>query len=69
VTSPILFIRGMRDESVPNYHSVKLYEKAKSSAFKSMYVCHEGDHNSTWKIGGEEYIKAFKEFFEKCEKI
>jgi hypothetical protein len=34
-----------------------------------MYVCQEGDHNSTWKIGGDEYIKAFKEFFEKCEKI
>jgi len=34
-----------------------------------MYECENGMHNNTWQVGGEEYIKAFKEFFIKCEQM
>lgn len=34
VTSPILFVRGMKDEIVPNDHTMKLYKKAGKAKFK-----------------------------------
>jgi len=67
VTSPILFIRGMKDEIVPKDHSQRLFEASKSARFKQMYECPEGNHNETWRIGGEEYIAALRAFFIKCE--
>lgn len=67
VTSNILFVRGMNDEIVPSDHSRRLMEKATQAKSKTIYECPNGDHNNTWKIGGEDYIKAFKDFFVKCE--
>jgi len=67
VTAPILFVRGMRDEIVPADHTKKLYDAAKQSPLKHLYECPDGDHNQTWKQGGEEYISAFRSFFIKCE--
>ena len=34
VTSPILFIRGMKDEIVPHDHTEKLFKKAENAKFK-----------------------------------
>jgi len=48
ISAPILFIRGLQDEIVPNYHTQKLYDKATKSKFKEMYNCETGDHNATW---------------------
>ena len=67
IPAPILFVRGMKDEIVPHDHTQKLFEKATSSKFKQIYECPDGDHNNTWKIGGDDYVKAFKNFFVKCE--
>lgn len=67
VTAPILFIRGMKDEIVPSSHTERLFKKAENAKFKQIYECAEGDHNQTWKIGGYEYVNAFRTFFEKCE--
>ena len=58
----------MKDEIVPSYHSKKLYDAAVSAKFKQRYICKDGDHNMTWRTGGEEYNQAMLEFFEKCEK-
>ena len=68
VTTPILLVNGLKDEIVPSNHSKRLFEAAKKAKFKILYECPDGDHNNTWKIGGEKYIEAFKEFFDKCEK-
>lgn len=67
ITSPMCFIRGMKDEIVPNHHSKKLFDAATKAKFKLFYEFEDGDHNMTWKTGGETYIKNLKEFFEKCE--
>ena len=68
VTAPLCMIRGMKDEIVPCSHSKTLYDAASKSKFKVFHEFPEGDHNSTWKIGGETYIKYLKEFFDKCER-
>lgn len=57
----------MVDEIVPADHSKRLFEKATKAKSKTIYECKNGDHNNTWKLGGEEYIKAFKDFFVKVE--
>lgn len=67
VSTPILFVRGMKDEIVPRDHTKKLFDAARDARFKQIYECPEGDHNMTWKIGGEDYIAAFRSFFIKCE--
>ena len=67
ITSPILFIRGVKDEIVPSHHSEVLYQNAKSAAFKELYSCDEGDHNRTWQIGGDDYVAALRNFFQRCE--
>lgn len=67
IRNNILFVRGMKDEIVPANHTQRLFEKATNAKSKSIYECENGDHNNTWKIGGEDYIKALKSFFVKCE--
>ena len=67
ITCPVLIIRGVRDEIVPSHHGIQLHKSAQKAKFRQLYECPEGDHNNTWKIGGEDYIKAFKTFFERCE--
>jgi dipeptidyl aminopeptidase/acylaminoacyl peptidase len=68
ITAPFCVIRGLRDEIVPCEHSKTLYEAASKAQFKVMYEFPDGDHNSTYKTGGETYIKNLKSFFERCEK-
>lgn len=66
-TCPVLIVRGVKDEIVPSFHGVELHRSAINAKFSTLYECAEGDHNNTWRIGGEEYILAFKKFFAKCE--
>lgn len=58
----------MVDEIVPSDHSKRLFEAATATKFKTLYEVPNGDHNQSWKQGGDEYICAFKTFFEKCDK-
>ena len=53
----------MKDEIVPCDHGKRLFDAATKAKFKELYECENGDHNMTWKIGGEEYIQKFKMFF------
>ena len=62
VTCPILFVRGMQDEIVPNWHSKKLHENATQAKFKQLVDFEQGNHNMTWMIG-EPYVRAFRNFF------
>lgn len=62
------FIRGMKDEIVPNHHCKELHDAAKKAKFKEIHEFAEGDHNMTWKTGGQTYIKILKVFFEECER-
>jgi fermentation-respiration switch protein FrsA (DUF1100 family) len=68
VTSPILFVRGMQDEIVPNDHTERLFKAATSSKFKTEYKVANGCHNQSWLKGGDEYIVAFNDFFKRCDK-
>ena len=67
ITCPILFVRGENDEIVPSFHSQKLFQHATGAKFKILHTVPEGDHNSSWKIGGKEYVEAFNRFFMRCE--
>lgn len=37
VTCPIMFVRGMKDEIVPNHHTERLYNAATNAKFKVEY--------------------------------
>ena len=67
IETPILFVQGMVDEIVPIDHTERLHRAATKAKFKHLYQCPTGDHNFTWKHGGDEYILAFKRFFDACE--
>tara|TARA_B110000285_G_C14555140_1_gene351028 strand:+ start:289 stop:453 length:165 start_codon:yes stop_codon:yes gene_type:complete len=54
----------MKDEIVPNHHCKELHDAAKKAKFKEIHEFEEGDHNMTWKTGGQTYIKILKVFFE-----
>lgn len=64
---PLLFIVGLSDEIVPASHVGRLFEAAKSAAFKQMYQVHGGMHNDTWFKGGKDYIYAIKDFIDKAQ--
>ena len=57
----------MKDELVPANQTKRLYDAATGAKFKGLYQCSAGDHNMTWKIGGNEYIQWINEFFSRCE--
>jgi fermentation-respiration switch protein FrsA (DUF1100 family) len=57
----------LKDELVPQEMSMRLYKAATSAKFKMRHEVPDGDHNSTWRIGGDEYVRAIKAFFIKCE--
>jgi len=46
----------MKDEIVPCDHTQRLNDAATSAKFKDIYECPDGDHNMTWRIGGERYV-------------
>jgi len=64
VRQPILFISGEKDELVPPFHMVKLYDLAKSSMHRQLYSVPCGRHNDTWEKGGSKYYLTLKTFFD-----
>lgn len=48
VETPILFIKGEKDEIVPPDHTERLYEAASKSIYKKIYKIPEGHHNDAW---------------------
>ena len=67
ITTPILFIRGLKDQIVPCTHSERLHKAAKNAPFKMLHSVVEGDHNDCFQKGGQEYVDAHKQFFARCE--
>jgi pimeloyl-ACP methyl ester carboxylesterase len=67
IKCPILFIRGMKDEIVPNDHTKRLMDAAEACEFKQLYEIGGGDHNSAWRIAGDDYVKTLAGFFKRIE--
>jgi pimeloyl-ACP methyl ester carboxylesterase len=63
---PILFIAGAKDSTVLPHHSIDMQKLSTKSAFSLNYIVENGDHNTTWEKGGQEYIDQLKSFISKC---
>ena len=57
---PTLFIHGNRDSIIPFGLGRKLYEAANMP--KEFYVIQGSDHNDTYFVGGNEYLKRVRQF-------
>lgn len=52
ITTPILFIRGMKDNIVPCNHSERLNKAAVNAPFTMLHSVPNGDHNNCFQEGG-----------------
>jgi fermentation-respiration switch protein FrsA (DUF1100 family) len=62
--SPILFIHGQRDWTIPISMARKLFEKARPPKF--FYEVEGADHNDTYLSGGAPYFKVWQNFLRNC---
>ena len=67
IETPILFVRGLKDELIPSWHTQSLIKAAKSSKYIKVFECANGDHNHCFLFGKDKYYQSFHNFFEKCE--
>lgn len=65
VTSPMLFISGLRDELVPPSHMLQLHDAATNCEDKEIYTVADGGHNDTQQKAGEEYWLRILAFIER----
>ena len=66
IEKPIMIVKGERDEYLKGNHSEKLYEVAKKSMYKEIYVVKDGDHSECYKPNPKEYIDHISEFIKKA---
>ena len=66
ITSPLLFIHGQFDQTIPISMARRLFEKARS--IKEFYEIPGADHNDTYLVGGYEYFAVWQKFLIKCLK-
>jgi len=66
ITSPLLFIHGQFDQTIPVSMARRLFEKARS--FKEFYEIPGADHNDTYLVGGHEYFAVWQKFLIHCLK-
>ena len=66
IKSPLLFIHGQFDQTIPVSMARRLYEKALSD--KEFYEIPGADHNDTYLVGGYEYFAVWQKFLAKCLK-
>lgn len=59
---PVLYIHGTDDTFVPHEMSRELYEQTASP--KQLKLILGGGHNNSAAVGGEEYLKAVRQFVE-----
>jgi hypothetical protein len=59
---PILIITGDQDEIVPAIQSKYLYDAAKNSYSRHLYVVEGGTHNDTWRVGADTYRDRLNKF-------
>lgn len=68
LTLPILYVTGDQDEIVPYEHTLSLHKLTQKSVFTDLYVVKNGDHNSSWYIGGVDYLKTIQKFLKRSIK-
>jgi len=64
IKSPILFIHGQFDQTIPASMARRLFEIA--PAPKDFYEVARADHNDTYLVGGREYFDVWQKFFIDC---
>ena len=64
VRSPLLFLHGQADQTIPLSMARRLHEQA--TAAKFFYVVPGGDHNDTYLVGGREYFRVWRDFLNFC---
>jgi fermentation-respiration switch protein FrsA (DUF1100 family) len=66
INSPLLFIHGQFDRTIPVSMARRLFEKAR--AVKEFYEIPGADHNDTYLVGGHSYFAVWQRFLIKCLK-
>jgi fermentation-respiration switch protein FrsA (DUF1100 family) len=66
VHCPKLFIHSRADEVVPYKLGYRLFEAAPEP--KEFYEVKGSPHNSTYVVGGEQYLAALRRFIHQCKK-
>jgi hypothetical protein len=64
IKSPVLFIHGQFDQTIPVSMARSLLEKAPDP--KEFYEIAGADHNDTYLVGGREYFAVWQTFLNKC---
>ncbi|KAK9075757.1 hypothetical protein SSX86_004086 [Deinandra increscens subsp. villosa] len=65
IKQPILFLSGLRDQTVPPLHMEMLYAKAAARNKKCIFVeFPTGKHMNTWLVGGDHYWKTVGTFLQ-----
>ncbi|MBU0985840.1 MAG: alpha/beta hydrolase [Proteobacteria bacterium] len=64
ITSPLLFIHGQFDFTIPKEMARQLYDKARAP--KEFYEISGADHNDTYLVGGHEYFAVWQKFLINC---
>ncbi|KAJ7979278.1 Bem46 [Quillaja saponaria] len=66
IKQPILFLSGLKDETVPPSHMQILYAKAAAHNNQCLFVeFPTGMHMDTWLAGGDHYWRTIQQFLEK----
>ena len=64
IKSPLLFLHGEMDMTIPVSMARRLFEKANPP--KDFYEIAGADHNDTYLVGGNEYFSVWKKFLINC---
>ena len=64
IKSPLLFVHGQFDQTIPVSMARRLFEKAPSP--KDFYEIPGADHNDTYLVGGNEYFAVWQKFLINC---
>ena len=64
IRSPVLFLHGQWDQTIPVYMARRLFDKAHSP--KEFHEIAGADHNDTYLVGGVEYFAVLQKFFILC---
>ena len=64
IQSPMLFVHGQFDQTIPVPMARRLFEKARAP--KEFYEIPGADHNDTYLVGGHEYFAVWQKFLIKC---
>ena len=64
IRSPVLFIHGQMDQTIPVSMARRLFEKAPFP--KDFYEIAGADHNDTYLVGGHEYFAVWQKFLINC---